>query len=55
MNSKKYFIMYDWKPNLNGHYSYHENFETNFFIVFFVKFIILKLKHNIIDIEYRNY
>lgn len=53
MNPKKYFIMYDWKPNLNGHYSYHENFETNSFLVMIIKFLLLSLKYGTIDIEYR--
>lgn len=54
MNPKKYLIFYDWKPGMNGYYTYYEKFETNSFLIMLLKFFFLKLKYDIVDIEYRN-
>lgn len=54
MSQDQYFISYDWKPNLKGEYCYHQHTSTDWFIVFLFKFIWLKHKYKIIDIEYRS-
>lgn len=53
MNPKKYLIFYDWKPSITGHYNYYKRFETNSFLVMILKFFFLKLKYDIIDVEFR--
>lgn len=55
MNPKKYMISYDWKRLRDGGYGYYEHFETNSFLIMIIKFLLLKLKYETIDIEYRNY
>ena len=52
MNPKRYIIFYDWKPCLTG-YNYYERFETNFLVVMVIKFLMLRLKYDIIDVEFR--
>ena len=55
MSGKKYLISYDWKMNLNGQYCYYEHYETDSFIKAVLKFLMLKRKHEIMTIEYRDY
>lgn len=54
MNPKKYIIFYDWRPGMNDYYTYYEKFETNSFLIMLLKFFFLKLKYDIMDIEYSN-
>ena len=53
MNPKKYMISYDWKRLRDGGYGYYEHFETNSFLIMAIKFLLLKLKYETMDIEYR--
>jgi hypothetical protein len=35
-------------------YSFHQNWSTNSFIKFLFKFIVISLKYEIVDVQYRN-
>lgn len=54
MRPDQYFISYDYQPNRNGEYCYHRNTSTDWFVVFVFKFLWLKRKYKIIDVEFRD-
>ena len=55
MEPKKYLLSYDWKEGRDGHFFFHDHFETDSFIKFLCKFVLLSIKYEIIDVQYRNF
>ena len=53
MGQDKYLIQYDWR-NPQGTYIFCQNWSTNSFIRFLFKFIVISLKYEIVDVQYRN-
>ena len=54
MRPYQYFISYDYKPNRNGEYCYHQNTSTDWFVVFVFKFLWLRRKYKTMDVEFRD-
>lgn len=53
MNPKKYLIFYEWRPGSSGYFTYYGKFETNYFLIMVLEFFFLKLKYDVIDVEFR--
>ena len=53
MEPKKYMISYDWRDGRDGHFFFHEHYETDSFFKALFKFIALRRRYSTISVDYR--
>jgi hypothetical protein len=53
MEPKKYLLSYDWKEGRDGHFFFHDHFETDSFIMALLVFISLRRRYSTISVDYR--
>ena len=54
MNQDKYIIQFDWR-NPQGQYTFCQYWSSNSLLKFLFKFVVLSVKYEIIDVQYRNF